>query len=115
MSRDRLFYKSSLSPQESQLVIQPIEVIHHKYVSDKDMAEAYNEILFKRNSAIHNIEKEVGETWEMFKDANVLMKDQQLALNNVSKEINDSKSIAKNAENELLQAEDKQKRWCLIC
>ncbi len=112
MSRDRLFKKPEA---ESQLVIQPIEVIHHKFFSDQEMVEAYNEILLKRNSDIHHIEKNVGEITEMFKDVNDLMKDQQPALNNVSKDINDTKNIAKSVEKNLQEAEDKQKRWCIIC
>lgn len=118
MGSNRAFFqekKSKHRPAE-ELQTQMLEEksLELKSFSDEEMIEANHEILLRRNTAIRRIEEDTRNIHEMFKDVKALVDHQQPIIEHIATEIHETKIIAKSAEKNLLEAEEKQKRWCLI-
>jgi hypothetical protein len=115
MSQDRFFFSEKTSEKKMQTQIPPRETVNYKFVSDSEMTEALHEMLLERNVAFKKIEQDAKCIEEMFKDLNTLVHNQKPTLDTINKTIDKTKDVAKSADKNLLEAEDKQKPWCVIC
>jgi hypothetical protein len=108
--------KIEQSQIQIQLRLQEEEknYLAQKKTSNQEMINANHELLMRRNITFRKVEKEARLIKEAFSDIKALVDDQEPVLNQIVQDIEDSEGIAKNAEKNLLQAEEKQKRWCII-
>lgn len=110
MSRDRFFIEKKMQPETF-----PVETVDFSYFSDKEMCEAYEEFLFQRRMAIEEVQKNTKEVKAMFEDTRALLHNQQPPVDAILKNIDETKKISgESVKKNIEEAEEKQKRWCLV-
>ncbi len=119
MGSNREFFKKKPAPAEGapQQQIQlkdEKKYFAQKKFSAREMSDANHEILIRRNVACRKIETDARAMKETFEDIKALVDYQQPVLDKIVDEIHETNDAVACAEKDLLEAEEKQKRWCLI-